>query len=83
MLRWLRTKLVRWAEQYQRRRIEELLKETRALKAQLLEWNDGEPITLTLKERKLLAEKRKGIDPNVLREIDILDLETDFPLGRD
>ena len=43
MFLWLRTKLVRWAEQYQQRRIEQLLEEKRALMELLLELNDGKP----------------------------------------
>ena len=82
MFLWLRTKLVRWAEQYQQRRIEQLLEEKRAL-MELLELNDGKPVTLSPEQREKLSAKRKGIDPKWLREIDALDMETDSPLGRD
>ena len=79
MFLWLRTKLVRWAEQYQQRRMEQLLEEKRAL-MELLELNDGK---LSPEQREKLAAKRKGMDPKWLREIDALDMETDSPLGRD
>ena len=46
MFLWQRTKPVRWAEQYLQRRIEQLLEEKRAL-MELLELNDGKPVTLS------------------------------------
>ncbi|MCP4899049.1 MAG: hypothetical protein GY906_18940 [bacterium] len=33
--------------------------------------NGGEPIPLSPKQRRLLAEKAKGIDPEVLKQISV------------
>jgi len=45
------------------------------LKDELLELNDGEPIRLTPAQRQLLAEKAKGIDPETLKRIAVIDFE--------
>ena len=73
MLQWLRSRI----GLYQQRYIEQLLKENRALKKQLLELNNGQPIRLSPEEKKRLAEKRKGIDPNWLKAIEAIDIEDD------
>ncbi len=73
MLQWLRSRI----GLYQQRYIEQLLKENRALKKQLLELNNGQPIRLSPEEKKRLAEKRKGIDQNWLKAIEAIDIEDD------
>ena len=74
MFQWLKARIVKAVEQYQRRQIEALLEESRALKAQLLEANGGKPIQLSPDQRARLEAKRKGIDPQRLKEIAILPL---------
>ena len=73
MLQWLRSRI----GLYQQRYIEQLIKENRALKKQLLELNNGQPISLSPEEKKRLAEKRKGIDPNWQKAIETIDIEDD------
>ena len=45
------------------------------MKEELLALNGGEPIRLSPEERRLLAEKAKGIDPEVLKQISVFDCE--------
>ena len=80
MFKWLTTRVVNWVERWQRRQIDALLAEKRALKAKLLELNGGKPIRLSDEQRKRLAAMRKKLDPNALRAIDALDLtDSDSP----
>jgi hypothetical protein len=72
MFRWIRTRLEGWAHRVQQKKIERLLEETRRLKTQVLESNGGEPIRLTFEERRRLDAMRKTIDPELLRNIDLL-----------
>ena len=72
MFRWIRTRLEGWAHRVQQKKIERLLEETRRLKAQVLESNGGEPVRLTFEERRRLDAIRKTIDPELLRNIDLL-----------
>ena len=69
MLQWLRARI----GLYQQRYIEQLVKENRALKKRLLELNNGQPIRLFPQEKKRLDEKRKGIDPDLLKSIGDID----------
>jgi len=71
MFKRLRTWLVVWAEPYQQREIERLHEECCRLKEKLMKLNGGEPIPLSPKQRRLLAEKAKGIDPEVLKQISV------------
>ena len=66
MFKRLKTWLVDWAERYQQREIEPLHAESCRLKEELMELNGGEPIRLSPEQRRQLAEKAKGIDPEVL-----------------
>jgi hypothetical protein len=75
VFRWLKTRLIKCANRYQEQRIERLLKENRRLKAQLLGLNDGKPITLFPDQKRRLAEKRKEIDPKLLKALDAIDIE--------
>ena len=75
MFQWLTTRPSKWSERIQQREIERLLEERRALKAQARELNGGKPIRLSPEDKKRLAEKRKGIDPEWLKAIDALELE--------
>ena len=52
--------------------VERLLEETRRLKAQVLASNPGQPIRLTSEERRWLDALRKSIDPDILKNIDLL-----------
>ena len=72
MLRWIRTRLQRWASRVQQKRIEKLLEEARRLKAQVLERNGGKPIRLSGEQSRRLDALRKRIDPELLRKIDRL-----------
>ncbi len=71
-----KARFIRWLERYQQRRIEELLEETRSLKAQVLEANGGKPIRLSPSQKKRLAAKRKGIFLERLNDISVLDEES-------
>ena len=73
MLQWLRSRIGLHRQRY----IEQLVKENRALKKQLLKLNNGQPIRLSPEEKKRLVEKRKGIDPNLLNAIETIDIEDD------
>ena len=75
MYRWLKRRLVAWLEGIQQREIERLHRKALRLKAELLELNDGKPIRLTVEQRQLLAEKAKGIDPETLKRITVIDFE--------
>ena len=72
MLKRLKMRIANWVA---KKRIEQLLAENREMKARIIE-RDGE-IRLTEEQKKRLAEKRKGIDPAILKEIDVLGLEDD------
>ncbi len=75
MFRLLKRWLVAWAERYQQREVERLREESRRLKEELMELNGGEPIRLSLEQRRLLSEKAKGIDPEVLKQITVFESE--------
>jgi hypothetical protein len=77
----LKTWLVDWAERYQQREIERLHAECCRLKEELLEHNDGKPIRLSPADRRRLAEKAKGIDPEVLKQITVAEFEGFNPLS--
>ena len=74
MFRWLKKWLVAWAEDHQRRKIARLLEESKRLKEEI-ERTTGEPFRLTPEERRRLARKAKGIDPERLKQISSLDPE--------
>jgi hypothetical protein len=75
MFKRLKRCLVAWAERYQQREIERLHEECCRLKEELMELNGGEPIRLSPEQRRLLAEKAKGIDPEVLKQITVFEFE--------
>jgi hypothetical protein len=75
MFNRLKTWLVAWADRYQKAEIERLHREGCCLKAEILRRTDGERIPLTPQQRRLLAEKARGIDPEVLKKISLFDLE--------
>ncbi len=75
MFQRLKTWLVAWAERYQQREIERLHEECCRLKEELMKLNGGEPIPLSPEQRRLLAEKAKGIDPEVLKQITVVEFE--------
>ena len=72
MFKWFRTRLQEWARRVQQKEVERLLEETRRLKAQVLASNAGQPIRLTSEERRRLDALRKSIDPDILKNIDLL-----------
>ena len=72
MFGWIRTRLQGWVHRVQQKEIERLIEENRRLKAQLLERNGGKPIRLTPEQRRRLEAMRKRIDPEVLKQIDLL-----------
>jgi hypothetical protein len=75
VFRWLKTRLMKCANRYQEQRFERLLQENRRLKAQLLELNDGQPITLSPDEKRRLDATRQKLDPQVLQALDAIDLD--------
>lgn len=52
--------------------IERLTTEILELKADVMRRNGGRPIRLSPQQHQRLNQLRKGIDPDVLREIDLL-----------
>jgi hypothetical protein len=72
MFGWIRTRLQGWAHRVQQKEIERLIEENRRLKAQWLESSGGKPIRLTPEQRRRLDAKRKHVDPEVLKYIDLL-----------
>ena len=75
MFQRLKTWLVAWAERYQQREVERLHEECCCLKEELMKLNGGAPIPLSPEQRRLLAEKAKGIDPEVLKQITVVEFE--------
>jgi hypothetical protein len=72
MFGWLKTWLREWARRVQQKEMDRLLEETRRLKAQGLETNRGEPIRLTQEERQRLDALRARMEPEILKDIDLL-----------
>ena len=75
MFKRLKMRLMNWAAKKQMEVIMQLAKENREMRAKILE-RDGE-IRLTEEQKKRLAEKRKGIDPDILKALDAFELEDD------
>ena len=73
MLKWRKGRLLAPAERCQQREIERLHAEGCRLKEELLKRTGGERISLSPERRRLLREKAKGIDPEVLKRISVLD----------
>ncbi len=72
MYRWLKQRFVDWAAGVQQKEIDRLHAEALRLKAEVLKSNGGKPIVLSPEERQRLNELKKGIDPEVLKRIDVL-----------
>jgi hypothetical protein len=72
MFQWIRNRLQAWAHCVAEKEIARLLEEGRRLKAQVLESNGGAPIRLTAEERRRLEKLREGLDPEILKKIDLL-----------
>ena len=75
MLRWMKLRLIAWVERVQQQKTDKLHRASLRLKAELLERNGGEPIRLTAEQRQRLAEKAKGINPEILKRIAVLEIE--------
>jgi hypothetical protein len=75
MFQWLKRWLVAWAECYQRHEIERLHEEGCRLKEEVLRLTGGERIRLAPEERRLLTKKAEGIDPQILKQISLFDLD--------
>ena len=73
MFTWLKARLVAWAERYQQREIERLYEESCRLKKEVLKLTGGERISLSPEQRRRLAQKASGIDPEVLKRISVFD----------
>ena len=71
----LKTWLVRWIERYQQREIKRLHEEGCRLKKEVLRLTGKERISLSPEQRRLLMEKAKGIDPQVLKQISHFNLQ--------
>ena len=71
MFQWLKKWLVAWVEDRQRREIARLQQESQRLTDEI-ERTTGEPFRLTPEERRRLAKKAKGIDPERLKQISSL-----------
>ena len=63
----------RGCKRYKQRKIERLYEESCRLKKEVLELTDGERIPLSPEQRRLLAKKAPGIDPEVLKRISVFD----------
>jgi len=72
MYRWLKQRFVDWAAGVQQKEIDRLHAEALRLKAEVLKSNGGKPIILTPEEQQRLDELKKGIDPEVLKRINVL-----------
>jgi hypothetical protein len=72
MYRWLKQHFVDWAVRVQQKEIDRLHAEAVRLKAEVLKSNGGKPIILTPEEQQRLDELKKGIDPDVLKRIDVI-----------
>ena len=68
MFGFLKRRLVAKVEDWERREIARLQQKSRRLKEEL-ERKTGKPVQLTSEQRALLAEKAKGIDPEILKQI--------------
>jgi len=74
MFRRFKQWLTAWAEELQRREIARLRQDNMRLKEEV-ERETGKPVQLTPEERRLLAEKADGLDPDTLKQISVFDLE--------
>ena len=74
MFRWIKRRLVAWAGERQRREIVRLHQKTIQIKEEI-ERTTGEPVQLSPDEKRHLAEKARGIDPEILKQISIFDPE--------
>ena len=74
MFPWLKRRLVAWVEDHQRREIARLQEESKRLTEEI-ERITGKSFRLTPEERRRLAKKAKGIDPERLKQISSLDPE--------
>ena len=74
MFQWLKSRLVAWVEDRQRREIARLQQETMRLKEEI-ERTTGRPLQLAAEDRRLLAEKARRIDPETLKQISVVDLD--------
>ena len=72
MFQWFTRRLIVWVEERQRREIARLQQKAMRLKEEV-ERKTGKPVQLSPEERRLLAEKAKGIDPETLRQISVFD----------
>jgi len=79
MFQRLKTSMVAWADRCQQREIQRLREEGRRLKEEVINLNGGETIPLSPEQLRLLAEKAKGIDPEVLEEISVFDRQDRNP----
>jgi hypothetical protein len=75
MFTWLKRRLVAWAERCQQREIERLHEEGCRLKEEVLRRTGQDRIVLSPEQRRRLAEKAKGIDPENLKRISLFDLD--------
>ena len=74
MFRWLKRRLVAWVEERQRREIVRLHQKAIRIKEEI-ERTTGEPVQLSHEQKRHLAQKARGIDPETLKQISIIDPE--------
>ena len=74
MFQWLKSRLVAWVEDRQRREIARLQQETMRLKEEVKR-KTGNLVQLSPEERRGLAERAKGIDPETFKQISVFDHE--------
>ena len=72
MYRWLKQRFVDWAVRVRQEEIDRLHAESVRLKAEVLTTNGGKPVVLSPEEYQRLNKLKKGIDPEVLKRIDVL-----------
>ena len=83
MLIWLKRWLVACVERYQQREIQRLHEEGCRLKEEMLKLTGEDRIVLSSEERQLLWEKAKRIDPEVLKQMSLFDLQDLQPPAND
>jgi hypothetical protein len=74
MFGFLKWRLVAKVEDWQRREIARLQQKSRRLKEELKR-KTGKPVQLASEQVALLAEKARGIDPEMLKQISVFDPE--------
>ena len=73
MFTWLKARLNAWVKRAQLRKIERLHEEACRLKQDVLSLTGESRVLPSPEERRLLAKKASGIDPELLKGISVLE----------